>query len=165
MLPINLFECFYYRRRYIIMYETHSQDEPINRGEALVYFIASGLAVWLLFFFLILNHFTRYLYIAIVGIIVWGVLFWFFIFEWKHERRTQTITNLFPENRKWYEVRPKRHTRRRLSTRKYYVQRSGTTLRIRTVYPGGEKPKHRLQTIEYTTFKNNYMLLNERTVQ
>ena len=144
------------------MYETHSQDEPINRGEALVYFIVSGLAVWLFFFFLILNHFTKYLYMAIVGIIVWVALFCFFIFEWKHELRTQTITSLFPENRKWYEVRPKRHTRRRLSTRKYYVQRSGTTLRIRTVYLGHEShdsSEYTIQTIEFETFMSNYVLM------
>lgn len=146
------------------MYETHSQDEPINREEALVYFIASGLAVWLLFFFLILNHFTKYLYIAIVGIIVWGALFWFFIFDWRFELRAKAITDLFPENRKWYEVRPKRHTRRRLSNRRYYIQRSGTTLRIRTVYLStNEEPRHKLHTIDYKTFMSNYVLMEEKS--
>ena len=141
------------------MYETHSQDEPMNREEMLVYFAVSGLAVWLLFFFLILNHFTKYLDIAIVGIIVWGTLFGFFIFAWKHELRIQTITSLFPENGKWYEVKPRRHTKRRLSNRKYDVQRSGTTLRIRTVYFRQGSPECTITPIEYETFKSNYVLM------
>ena len=147
------------------MYETHSQDEPINREEALVYFVASGLAVWLLFFFLILNHFTKYLYIAIVGIIVWGALFCFFIFEWKHELRNKAINKLFPQDGNWYPVKPRRHTKRRLSNRKYFVQRSGTTLRIRTVYFRQEGSECTITPIEYETFKSNYVLMKEKSAK
>ena len=149
------------------MYETHSQDEHINREESLVKFIASGLAVLLFFFFLILNHFTKYLYIAIGGIIIWVALFWFFIFSWRLDMRYKAMRDLFPKEKEWYAVKPKRHTRRRLSNREYSVLRNGTTLQIRTEYfrEDGSEYTITITSIDYATFMSNYVLMEEKNAQ
>ncbi len=148
------------------MYETRSQDELVTRGESLVKFVASGLAIMLALVFLLTYQLTNYLWLWVAAFLVWGAFFGFFIFEWRFELRAKAITDLFPENRMWYEVRPKRHTRRRLSSRRYYIQRSGTTLRIRTVYLSTtEEPRHKLHTIDYKTFMSNYVLMKENSAQ
>lgn len=145
------------------MYETHLQDELVNRQEKLVFYVASGLTIILLFVFMLSNHLTRYLHLWLVALIIWGAFFGFFIFEWRFELRAKAITDLFPENRKWYPVKPRRHTNRRLSNRKYDVQRSGTTLRIRTVYSRQGRSECTIAPIEYETFKRNYVLMKEKS--
>lgn len=141
------------------MYETRLQDEPKNRGESILYFSVIFVVLLLSFCFLIMNHLTKYLLFVFIAFIFWGLALWIFLLDWRIELRTQAINKLFPENRKWYLAKPKRHVSRRLSNRKYYVQRSGTTLRMRTVYFGHDSSEYTIQTIEFETFMSNYVLI------
>ena len=146
------------------MYETHSQDEHQNRGKAILYFSVTALIIFLSFIFLIMNHLTKYLLFVFIAFIIWGLALWVFLLDWRIERR---ITSLFPENKKWYPVKPRRHTNQRLPNREYSVQRIGTTLHIRTVYfkQGSSECKCTITRINYETFKSNYVLMKEKTAQ
>jgi Ca2+/Na+ antiporter len=147
------------------MYETRSQDGVQERGESILYFSVAALIIFLSFIFLIINHFTKYLYIVCIGFIVWGIALVIFMLDWRCELRMKAIHRLFPENGKWYPVKPRRHTKRRLSNRKYDVQRIGTTLRIRTVYLGPDSSEDTIQTIEFETFMSNYVLMKEKSAK
>ena len=141
------------------MYETRSQDDVQERGESIFYFSVAALIIFLSFIFLIMNHLTKYLLFVFIAFIIWGLALWIFVLDWRCELRMKAIHRLFPENRKWYPAKPKRHTSRRLSNREYYVQRSGTTLRMKTVYFGPDSSEYTIQTIEFETFMSNYVLI------
>jgi hypothetical protein len=148
------------------MYETHLQDEHFNRQVKLVYFITIGVAIILFFFFMVSNHLTKYLlHFWLLVFLVWGACFGYFIFSWRLDLRYKELKDLFPDEKEWYAVKPKRHTGRRLSNRKYYVLRNGTTLQIRTEYFWEDGFKDTITTIDYATFMSNYVLMEEKTAQ
>ena len=147
------------------MYETHSQDEPKNRGKAILYFSVTALIIFLSFIFLIMNHLTKYLLFVFIAFIIWGLALWIFLLDWRCEQRRKAINRLFPENGKWYPIKPRRHTNQRLPNREYSVQRKGTTLHIRTVYfkQGSSECKCTITQIEFETFMSNYVLIKEKS--